>query len=905
MGSRTSGVLALIAVLIVALATDPALAQSWNFYSSLGQSTTLNFNTAMSANQDATLNVKVGNTNLGSIPMDTGSNGILSSAFVPTAGDTYLGPGTETLTSSKITYNGNLYQTTVTIGSGANTVTSKVTVLQVTSITSAACPQGCAPGTVAYMGVGFNRGVSTVTALTPGTLINTNPFINVTAINGTAVTNLQQGYIISSTGITLGLNSTNTQNYAFVKLMPDTSPSPSSQAGTVWQQAPATVVVNGVAGSGTILPDSGIGYSYLTPPKYVGQTPCPTPPGGACLPSSATVMIYLPGQTTPQLAMYSLTDPGSPLSPAWIAINPPSSTTFVNTGRLFYLGFDYLYDPASGFVGYASVDPTYASVTPMVALIGTVDLADNFSSTYPTYLFGPTTLLEAGTGTISAVVSGSGGLTIGSGTVILQGVNTYLGGTTVTGGATLGIQADSGLGDASGGLTLNNGYLLLEGSFATARAITLGAGGGAILTNGNTLTVNQGISGTGGLLVSGSGQVVMAAANSYTGATMVNAGSTLALTGAGSIASSSGLTNNGTFDISGASSTVSLTSLAGNGAVNLGSRTLAITNGSGIFSGVIGGSGDLTVAGGFLGLTGNNTYTGMTNVTGGTLAVNGSIASTVTTAAGGTLTGSGQITGDVVNYGTFAPGNPYGTMTVNGDLAQTQGSTQYASVNSSGQVGNAVVTGTASLQGGTVSVAAAPGSYALSTTYRILRANGGLSGTYSSVTSSLPFLLPSLSYDANDAYVTLQIGGFQKAAQTATQMAVANALNASAQTATGDYASVMSAFSSLSTGQMSAVLNALSGQNYAAFSTSMTQAAQMFMNSFLSQAGGGSRTSGNVAGGGGSRVALAEACDVESACDTTTPAKWGAWGGGVGGVGSVGAGTGMGAVTYNLGGFAA
>ncbi|MBS0518223.1 MAG: autotransporter domain-containing protein [Proteobacteria bacterium] len=910
MAGNASGVLRLIAVMIVILATGSARAQSWNLYSGSTSSVTIPFASGpMSATQDATLSLTLGGTTLSSVPMDTGSNGILISAskFTPTSSDQYLGPGTETLTSSKITYNGNLYSTTVTINSGTSAVaTATVTVLQVTSITSASCQPSCpAPDNIAYMGVGFNRNVSTVTATTPGVVINTNPFINLTSINGQPTTSLQQGYIITNSGVTLGLTAANTQNFAFVKLVPDTSPSPNSQAGTVWQQAPATVVVNGVAGSGTILPDSGIAYSYLTPPRYVGVGPCATtPPGGSsCLPSSVTVEVYLPGQTTPQLATYTLTDSGSPLAPAAIALNPPSSTTFLNTGRLFYQGFDYLYDPTNGYVGYASAS-SYASVTAMVALIGNVNLPDGFNSSLQTYLFGATTLLEKGTGTITSVIGGSGGLTIGGGTMILQGVNTYTGGTTVTGGATLGIPADSALGDTSGGLTLNNGTLLLQGGFTTARAITLGSGGGTLLTGGNTFTAGQGISGPGGLTVGGGGQVILGAANSYTGPTTVNAGTTLALTGAGSIASSSGLTSNGTFDISGAtSSTVSLQSLAGSGTVTLGSRSLAITNGGGTFSGAIGGSGGLTVSGGFLGLSGSNTYTGPTSVTGGGLTVNGSITSAVTVAAGASLGGSGQITGNVVSNGQFAPGSPFGTMTVNGTLTLGASSSHFVSLSSTGQIGNATISGTASLQGGTVSVAPTPGLYALRTTYNILKANGGLSGTYSSVTSSLPFLLPSLSYDANNAYVTLEIGGFQKAAQTPAQAAVAAALNANAQSATGDFATVMSAFSSLSTGQMAPVLNALSGQNYAAFSTSMTQSAQMFMNNFLAQAGGGSR--GSVGGSG--RIALAEACDAESegACDATEPAKWGAWGGGVGGVGTVGAGTSTGAVTYNLGGFAA
>ena len=60
----------------------------------------------------------------------------------------------------------------------------------------------------------------------------------------------------------------------------------------------------------------------------------------------------------------------------------------------------------------------------------------------------------------------------------------------------------------------------------------------------------------------------------------------------------------------------------------------------------------------------------------------------------------------------------------------------------------------------------------------------------------------------------------------------------------------------------------------------MVQGAQLFMNNFANQTGGGGSPVSN-------RVALAEACDV--ACDGTTPALWGAWGGALGGLGTIGA----------------
>ena len=122
------------------------------------------------------------------------------------------------------------------------------------------------------------------------------------------------------------------------------------------------------------------------------------------------------------------------------------------------------------------------------------------------------------------------------------------------------------------------------------------------------------------------------------------------------------------------------------------------------------------------------------------------------------------------------------------------------------------------------------------------------------------------------------------------------ALDASAPNATGDYATVVTALAQVDASQVPGILTALSGQNYSGFSNSMVQGAQLFMNNFLSQAGGGNRRSG--------RIALAEACVV--ACDPAEQ-KWGAWGGALGGLGTVGQGQalGSGAVTYNVGGFAA
>ena len=141
----------------------------------------------------------------------------------------------------------------------------------------------------------------------------------------------------------------------------------------------------------------------------------------------------------------------------------------------------------------------------------------------------------------------------------------------------------------------------------------------------------------------------------------------------------------------------------------------------------------------------------------GTLTMNGSIVGNVAVGAAGTLGGNGTIGGSVVNAGTLAPGNSIGLLTVNGSYAQLAGSTYQVQVNNAGQGDRINVGGAAAIQGGTVQVLAAAGSYANSTTYTIVRATGGVSGTYAGVSSNFAFLTPTLSYDANDVFLTLAL----------------------------------------------------------------------------------------------------------------------------------------------------
>ncbi len=274
--------------------------------------------------------------------------------------------------------------------------------------------------------------------------------------------------------------------------------------------------------------------------------------------------------------------------------------------------------------------------------------------------------------------------------------------------------------------------------------------------------------------------------------------------------------------------------------------------------------------------------------------------------ARGTLGGTGTV-GITANLGTIAPGNSIGTLTVIGSYVQAAGSTYQVEANAAGQADRIDVIGapgTATIAGGTVQALPEAGIYAPSTTYTILKhwgqnATGGVSGTYTAVSSAYPFLQASLGYDANNVYLTLRPGGFAAGAATANQSAVGRALDQGVAGASGDFATVIGTMATYSQAQGQAAMTALSGQNYSGFGTANLGAGLMFMNVLgqqMSLARGGF--------GKGSRVAVAQACEPDAeACDGGA-SPWSLWGSGLGGTGSVAGNGNAGTLTWNGGGVA-
>lgn len=309
------------------------------------------------------------------------------------------------------------------------------------------------------------------------------------------------------------------------------------------------------------------------------------------------------------------------------------------------------------------------------------------------------------------------------------------------------------------GPVFTGGTMQIRGAgVASALPMFLAAQGGTIDTQANTATFSGVISGPGALTKIGTGTLVLSGDNSYSGATLINQGTLRA--GAVDTFSPDSAMNvaaGAVLDLAGFDQEIG--SLAGAGNVLLGAGKLT-TGGDGTdtsFSGAISGSGGLTKAGGgTFTLAGVNSYSGATTVADGTLVVNGSIAnSEVTVADGALLKGNGTL-GGLALAGTLAPGNSIGTLNVAGNATIAAGSVYELEINAAGQSDRLAATGTVTLGGGEVVVLNAPGSYAAGTQYTIVTAGGGVTGTFASVTDSLPLLDAVLSYHPGSVVLTLE-----------------------------------------------------------------------------------------------------------------------------------------------------
>ena len=276
--------------------------------------------------------------------------------------------------------------------------------------------------------------------------------------------------------------------------------------------------------------------------------------------------------------------------------------------------------------------------------------------------------LTMATLTNNGAFGGLGQLTVtGQATNLSSGVMTLGFGSTPYFGAL----TNSGAITANDAVLVNGAYIQNAGTFTANADLTTGpfsGAGGMVTLNDSTFDVFQTsngtfagvIAGNGNLLVEGTAPLTLTGVNTYIGATQINSGATLALSGAGSVADSFRVYDTGTFDISAASSGVPIMSLGSSGLVSLGANTLTLTAAGDVFSGVVAGSGGLTVAGGSEELSGVNTYTGQTKINGG--------ASLYLLNSGSIATSAGVVDNGYFNISGTASGAPITTLSGSGGV---------------------------------------------------------------------------------------------------------------------------------------------------------------------------------------------------------------------------------------------
>ncbi len=328
------------------------------------------------------------------------------------------------------------------------------------------------------------------------------------------------------------------------------------------------------------------------------------------------------------------------------------------------------------------------------------------------------------------VISGSGGLTkAGSGRLVMTGASTYSGGTTISGGI-----LQLGDGGASGsiiGPVLNNGTLVVNRSDA--------------------YTFDGRINGTGLFVQNGAGTTTLTGGNSYTGGTMVLNGRLVG-------------------------NTSSLQGTIRNDAV-----LEFMLASDGTFSGMLQGSGRVEKTGaGQLTIRGDGSlFTGPFAVLAGGLRLDGRLdRSLVTLAQGTNLSGNGMIGGLVAQSGALVtPGTSIGMIGVAGDLTFASGSRYLAELTERG-ADLIAASGTARLAGALEIVNIGGAGYTFNSTFAVLQADGGISGSFDTVsfTGFSPIYRPTLRSGADGLALVLapnRLADLAGPGVTANQAAVA------------------------------------------------------------------------------------------------------------------------------------
>ncbi len=672
---------------------------------------------------------------------------------------------------------------------------------------------GGAPGTsagVAGYGTGYETGVT----------------VNVTAGAGNTVTGTLAGIYLGDATVTNNAGASITSgfdgidaNFGFANVTNSGTISGGTGFGiyaytnaTVTNNAGASITSNGygilantgfanVTNSGTISGGTGLGI-------YAGTNATVTNNAGASIAGDQYGIFANTANVTNSGSITGTASAGIGTNTNATVTNNTGASITSNQYGIFTIGFanvtnsGSITSTGSGGIRAGIIAATDATVTNNAG----ASITSNGYGILTNTGFANVTNSGSITGTATYGISAATNATVinnasGSITGAVRGIHANTGFANVTNSGSITGTANVGIRAGTNATVINN-----AGASIASNVTGINAGGFADVTNSGSITgtFTYGISaGTNATVTNNAGASI---ASNVTG---INAGGFANVTNYGSItggvlgieagAGGSSVFNAGT--ISGGTAAIQFAGVGNTLTLAQGSAITGNVLGTGSDTFQLGGTGAATFDVSQIGaaaqyrgfgtfnkidssawtLTGTSTFAGPINVNGGTLGVNGDVtsASGVTVNAGGTLAGTGTVGNTLVSGGVFAPGagTPGSSMTVTGTLGFNAAATYAVNLNPTTS-SFATVSGVATLGGATVNAIFAPGSY-IAKQYTILTATGGVTGTFNSTVSdsNLPANLHTgLSYDANHAYLDLNLNFAIPGGLNGNQQAVGNAL---------------------------------------------------------------------------------------------------------------------------------
>ena len=592
----------------------------------------------------------------------------------------------------------------------------------------------------------------------------------------------QTGNLVNSAGVRLdnGGTVTNQANAAIIGGVEiDGAPGTVTNAGTI--TAPISTGVSLTKG-GTVTNQVGgtidgkffgVLFTGLSATVVNAGSITTTGPTGNGVSSSTSTAISVTNQT------------GGTISGTVNGISSNGTVTAINDGTITGDGSGIIARTVNVNSNAGKIEATGTSVlTPVAAIRAVIDADINntnglIQAITPDgggagILAGAATVANTGNGTTTGIIAGDA-FGISATIVHVTGNTSVIEATGVNGIAIKGtdITVDSNSGSIRA--TNNTGGSAISGKNVTVtgnagRIEATGVNGAGIQAS-TTLAVNN----LNGGIISGGGFGIFAntastvVVTNAAGGTISGGGVGLEILGSGTVTNAgtiSGATNSVDFNSVGSTNTLILQTgsvLIGDAVGNATSTNKLILEGSGTANNNFAGFTSLDVqANARWTLNGHSTVGAVTLQAGASLSVGSTghqdavVTGDVTVNSKAALSGIGTIVGNinVMSGGGLLPGFAAGILNATGNVAFAPASNFLVTAIPT-QASKLVVGGTATLTGGTVRVSAA-GAFAPSTQYNILTAAGGLSGTFNGQpTINSIFLIPSLTYDNNNVFLTL------------------------------------------------------------------------------------------------------------------------------------------------------